>query len=163
MIQNTHPSEYANFLEKKIINESFWKISNFSETMIIDEKNISSKIFSYFYSLFLPIYLEYTKNNTVLKKNYTNFSIYLINHFENKETVKLFFNNSPKIIYFVNNVDSKIFLKETLIDLSSKKGTSILTNNISEINFIRSHKNIQTCIAILHLNPDKNVENLKYY
>ena len=157
MEETIHPTQYSNFVEEKLINQSFWYISNIPEVMISDK---NSPIFNDLYLLFFPIFSE-----TPLKfeMQYENYIVYLINHSKNKESISLPYSKTQKIIYFINNSNAKLVINNTSIDLSDKKGKSFFLNENDEINLFRSN-NIQTCVALLELKNIKNktIKQLNY-
>jgi hypothetical protein len=56
-METIHPIQYSNFVEEKLINQSFWYISNIPEVMIF-ESNKDSFIYNSLYLLFFPIFSE---------------------------------------------------------------------------------------------------------
>jgi hypothetical protein len=158
-METIHPIQYSNFVEEKLINQSFWYISNIPEVMIF-ESNKDSFIYNSLYLLFFPIFSE---TPLEFKMKYEKCSIYLINHSKNKENISLPYYKTPKIIYFVNNSNAKLVINNTSIDLSDKKGKSFFLNENDEINLFRSN-NIQTCVALLELKNIKNktIKQLNY-
>lgn len=151
-----HPKQYSDTIEEKVINECFWEISSINETMTSDRKIQSS---DNFYQLFYPIFSE-----TPLKTEceFVDYKIYLINFSSSDKNIQISSSKNSRIIYFVNNSNAKLFVKNESIDMSDKRGKSFYIDQNDDILLLKSN-NIQSCIVILELNKFVKINKVVNY
>lgn len=142
-----HPKQYSDFIEEKICTMCQWYMDENPQVMISDKRAFS---YQNFYNLFFSIFSESNLQNDF---EFEDYKIYLINHSKNESTIILPQSKSPKIIYFANNSNAKLKLKNETFSLIDKKGKSIFIDSLKEISLIRS-TNVQTCIVVLNLIKD---------